>query len=215
MRRLALLSLSAAMVMASSAVAQEQPAPAPAAEPAPAAQAAPVQDGVAPTPPPAEAPATPPPPPPAPTDVTSVAILGALDRVCRPLVAGGNLEQLAKANGFKKKREMWSWAYAKGYQMTLLASTTNPNVCTLEIDYPIDGLTPVIVDLHNWAMARQWALYRNDKYTTDMERSTRSWELRGETQDEAVVLMSVRKADGTPVSKKADRAEVLYSLTKR
>lgn len=223
MRRLALMSLSA-FALATSAIAQEQPAPAPQAEPAPAPaaepapaapQAAPLQDGVAPTPPAAEAPVAPPAPPPAPTDATSIAILSALDNVCRPLVAGGNLDQLAKTQGFKKRREMWSWQYAKGYQITLLTSTTNPNVCTLEVDYPINGLEPVIIDLHNWAMGRQWTLYRNDKYTTDMERSTRSWELRGDTQDEAVVLMSLRNADGTPVSKKADRAEVLYSLTKR
>jgi len=238
MRRLALLSLSAS-VLATTAFAQDpvpatppavpeaaQPAPAvpevPAApEAAPAApaapQAAPLVDGVPPAPPaPAapEAPVAPPAPPPAPTDATSVAILNAIEKVCQPLVAGGDLKSLAPSLGFKQKRGMWTWAYAKGYQIVVLPQGTNPGVCTLQVNHPVNGITPVIVDLHNWAMAKQWTLYRNDKYTTDQERSTRSWELRETNQTEAVVLMSVRKADGSPLARNSDFAEVLYSVQK-
>lgn len=223
MRRIALLSLTAASVLASAAFAQDPMPAAPPADPAvvpaaPAAapqQAAPLVDGVPPAPPaPAPVEAAPPPPPPAPTDVTSVAILNVVERLCQPLVTGGNLDQLAPALGFKKKRDLWTWAYAKGYTIVALPQGTNPGVCTLQITHPVNGLTPVIVDLHNWAMARQWTLHRNDKYVTDQERSTRSWELRGETQAEALVLMSARKADGTPLSKNSDYAEVFYSLQK-
>lgn len=229
MRRLALLSLTAATVLATAASAQDPAAPVappavpatpvPAAEPAvpavPAApQAAPVEAGVAPVLPAPEAPPAPPPPPPAPTDATSVAILGAVARVCEPLVVGGDLNTLAPAAGFKKKRDMWTWAYAKGYTITILPPGTNPGLCTLQVTHPVDGVTPVIVDLHNWAMARQWTLYRNDKYVTDQERSTRSWELRGEHQTEALVLLSVRKADGTPLARNSDFAEVLFSIQK-
>jgi len=236
MRRLVLLSLTAATALATAAFAQdpatptvpeavpavpavpatpEVPAVPAAPEVAPAApQAAPVEAGVAPVLPAPEAPPAPPPPPAAPTDVTSIAILGAVGRVCEPLVAGGDLAKLAPAAGFKKKRDQWVWQYAKGYQIIVLPQGTNPGVCTLQITHPVDGVTPVIVDLHNWAMARQWTLYRNDKYVTDQERSTRSWELRGATQTEALVLLSVRKADGTPLNRKNDYAEVLYSVQK-
>ncbi|MES2034532.1 MAG: hypothetical protein V4466_10170 [Pseudomonadota bacterium] len=233
MRRLALLSLTAASVLATAAFAQEtipatpavpaapEAAPAvpavpatPAAPAAAAPQAAPTEAGVAPVLPAPEAPPAPPAPPPAPTDVTSVAILGAVSRVCEPLVAGGDLTQLAPAAGFKKKRDQWVWQYAKGYQITVLPQGTNPGVCTLQVTHPIDGLTPVIVDLHNWAMAKQWTLYRNDKYVTDQERSTRSWELRGQNQTEALVLLSVRKADGTPLARNSDYSEVLYTVQK-
>lgn len=235
MRRLALLSLSAS-VLATTAFAQDPvTAPAPAApeaaQPVPATpatpeaapavpaapQAAPLVDGVPPAPPaPAapEAPAAPPPPPPAPTDATSIAILNAVEKVCQPLVAGGDLKQLATSLGFKLKRGSWTWAYAKGYQIVVLPQGTNPGVCTLQVTHPVNGVTPVIVDLHNWAMARQWTLYRNDKYVTDQERSTRSWELRGANQTEALVLMSARKPDGSPLNRNSDFAEVIYTIQK-
>jgi hypothetical protein len=200
MRSHALLGLTAAAVFATAAFAQETPATPP-AEPTPA--------------PAAEAPApAPPPPPPAPTDVTSLAVLDTLTRVCAESVRGGNMAQLAPAAGFKKKKDVWVKTYTKGYTMTLLPPGTNPQVCNLIVDHPVNGVTPVIIDLHNWAMGRQWELYRNDKFVTDMERTTRSWELRTATETEAVVLMTVRKANGAPLSSRADRTELLYSLYK-
>lgn len=193
MRSHALLGLTAAAVFATAAFAQETPAPA-AAEPAPAPEA--------------------PPPPAAPTDIASLTVLDTLTRVCAQSVRGGDMEKLARAAGFKKKRDLWVKSYTKGYTITITPPGTNPQVCSVAIEHPVDGVKPIIIDLHNWAMAKGWDLYRNDKIVSDMERTTRSWEMRGETEQEAVVLVTVRKPNGEPVSKRADRTELLYTLYK-
>lgn len=197
MRSHVLLGLTAAAVFATAAFAQETPAT-PAAEPAAPAVETP--------------PAPPPPPPPAPTDLSSITILDTLTRVCAQSVRGGDMSALAPAAGFKKKKDLWVKTYAKGYTISIIPPGTNPRVCSVVLEHPIDGVTPIIIDLHNWAMAQGWFLYRNDRYVTDMERTTRSWESRGQGDQEAVVLMTVRKVDGSPVSKKFDRTEFLYTL---
>lgn len=206
MRSPALLGLTAAAVFAATAFAQDYPAttPAPEAASAPAAVAPAVE-----APPVVEAP---PAPPPVPTDATSLAVLDVLTRVCAQSVRGGDLKALATAAGFKLRRDLWVKQYAKGYQISIAPPGTNPQVCSVTLDYPVNGIAPVIVDVHNWAMGKGWDLYRNDQILTDMDRTTRSWEMRGETELEAVVLVTVRKPNGAPFSNKGDRAELLYSL---
>ena len=186
MRSPALLGLTVTAIFATGAFAQDTQTP-PAPAPAPAA---------------------------APTDVTSLAVLDVLSRVCAQSVRGGDMKALATAAGFKLKRDLWVKQYAKGYQISISPPGTNPQVCSVTLDHPVNGITPVIVDVHNWAMGKGWELYRNDQILTDMDRTTRSWEMRGVTELEAVVLVSVRKPNGAPLSNKADRAELLYSLYK-
>lgn len=221
MRSPVLLGLTAAAALATTAFAQEAPAPAPVPVAPAAPVAAPEPAVPAPAPAPAAAPAVaevpvaPPAPPPAPTDITSINVLNVLDRICNPLVRGGDLNKLAPAQGFKKKKDLWVLAYMKGgYTITVRPPGTNPEVCTVDVSHPIDGAGPLIIDLHNWAMQRDWNLIRNDKVVQDVERTTRSWELAANGQLEAVVLVSTRKADGSPLSKKADQTQLLYSLYK-
>lgn len=219
--RVALLALVAAGAISSVAIAQDAPAPqpAPGAQPAPApaepaappVPADPAAAAPAPAPEVPPAPPAPPPPPPAPTDVTSLAVLNVLERICIPMAQGQDLAGLAKPLGFKLKKDMWVQQYAKGYTITVHPAGSNPGVCNVDIDHPIDGITPVIVDLHNWAMARDYSLYRNDKYDTDMQRSTRSWEKNTDTSQEAVVLVTVRKLGDKPMTSKTDHTELLYS----
>jgi hypothetical protein len=212
MRRLALLSLTAAGLLASAAVAQEQPV-APAAPAAPEAPAAPVAE----TPPAPEAPPAPPPPPPEPTDITTLAVINTIERVCSPMVRGTNIAQLAPSLGFKKKRDVWTWAYAKGYSVSIQPSSTNPTVCTIDVNHPVETVAPaatLATDLHYWAQRQGggWYLARFDKYVTDMERTTRSWEKEGDTEGQALVLMTERKTDGAPVNAKYDHTQVLFSI---
>ncbi len=206
MRSHALLGLTAAAVFATAAFAQETPA-------TPTAEPTPVPAAEVPAPPPEPTPA-PPAPPPVPTNVTSLAVLDVLTRVCAESVRGGDMKALAAQAGFKLKKDVWVRTYTKGYTISVSPPGTNPQVCNVVVLHPVDGVTPVIIDLHNWAMGKGWDLYRNDKSVTDMERTTRSWEMRGETEQEAVVLVTVRKPNGAPLSSKADRTELLYSLYK-
>lgn len=207
MRRLALLSLTVAGAIAGSAIAQEQPA-APVAPEAPAAPA-PVEA--------APEPEAPPAPPPVPTDVTSLTVMNVIERVCTPMVRGTPIAQLAPALGFKKKKDVWVLVYQKGYLLSIQPSTTNPNICTIDVNHPVEATAPaatLATDLHYWAVRQGggWYLARFDKYVTDMERTTRSWEKEGDVEGEALVLMTERKINGAPVNAKYDHTQVLFSI---
>lgn len=213
MRRLALLSLTAAGLLAGAAVAQEQPAPAPAPALAPV-EAAPVVAAPVEAVPVEEAP---PAPPPAATDATSLAVMDVIERVCTPMVRGTPIAQVAPALGFKRKRDVWTWVYQKGYQLSIQPSFTNPNVCTIDVNHPVESVAPaatLATDLHYWAVRQGggWYLARFDKYVTDMERTTRSWEKEGDAEGEALVLMTERKVDGQPVNPKYDHTQVLFRI---
>lgn len=225
--RLALAGLFAVCGLAPAAMAQstDQPAPAPstpAAAPSapvastPADQAPPAAMAV---PAPAAAPETPPPPPPAPpTDPAAIAVLSALESVCIPLVDGGDINKLAKADGFRKSGDNFVMRQ-KTFQLTLLAQGSNPGQCHVDIIHPVDPeapAKPIVVALHNWAaVSRNWSLYRNDKNViAGQEYTTRSWEVDADGKHSALVLTTIRKADGTPSGHGSDTSEMLYSATK-
>ena len=192
---------------------QTPPAAAP-AEVAPvavpmAADVAPVAVPVPAAPPVVEAP---PPPPPPPTEPTTVRALALIENLCKPLIAGGDPAAVTKSLGFKKKRESFVLTLAKPTVFTITPSPSNKNVCRLEIDHPIGVDKDMTVGLHNWAIARGFKLERNDEFTTDMKRHTRSWEKSVDGKYEALVMVTTRKPDGSPFSRNADRTTVMYSV---
>jgi len=201
-----------------------QPAalPTPAPVPAPVAE---VPPATLPTPTPAPVPApavepipvpvveAPPAPPPAPTDPTTIQVLNVVEQVCKPLVQGGDLPSLAKPLGFKKNRDgMWVLSLSKPYQIGVLPPGSNQNVCDIDIMHAVGGDEPLTVGVHNYAIARGFTLYRNDEYTTDLKRHTRSWELTANGKTEALVLVTERKPDGSSVGKNADHSTLMYSI---
>ena len=233
--RATLVSLIALSLAAPAAFAQmpaTTPAPDPAA-PAPATAAP-----IAPTPAPAEPmatpaptgaapstgtapgvapvePAAPPGPPPAPTDPTAIALISTLENVCVPAVAGGKMDKLAKAGGYRKSGENYVMK-GKGFQLTVLAPGSNPQTCHVDIVSPVDPeapAKPLVVALHNWAaVSRGYTLYRNDKNVANsQELTTRSWEHSEQPgKDDALVLTTFRKADGAP-SGGHETSQMLFS----
>ncbi|MFI4974287.1 MAG: hypothetical protein ACHP84_07115, partial [Caulobacterales bacterium] len=159
----------------------------------------------------------PPPPPPPPTDPTAIAVLSVLEHVCIPGAAQANLAQAAKAAGFRKSGDNWV-VKTKDYTLTVEPTPTSPNQCHVDVTHPIDLEAPgrpIVVALHDWAViARGWSLYRNDKnVVAGQEFTTRSWE---NTQDgnhgEALVFVTIRKADGTPSARDVDTSQLIYSV---
>ncbi len=224
--RVAILSLLAASALtatiAVSAVAQEPaPAPTPAPTPAPAAPEvapAPAPQALPVAPAPVAAPEPPPPPPPppaAPTEATSVLFNDVLNRVCKPLVRGGDISKLAPQLGLKlKKRDnVWEKTWAQGMKVTLRDPGVNKNVCTVTIQHPIDGLTATITDIHNKAIYEGWTLEDNAKRTADLERTNRKWSHFEGNAREDVVLMTVRKVGGAPLNSKYDQTDLIYAIT--
>ena len=106
-----------------------------------------------------------------------------------------------------------------GYQFTAQAPGSNPNQCHIDLVHAIDPeapAKPLVVALHNWAVfGHGWSLYRNDKNVSDgQEFTTRSWEHSADGKSEALVLTTLRKADGTPTKASADTSMMIYSVTK-
>ncbi|MDP3853101.1 hypothetical protein [Phenylobacterium sp.] len=235
--RTAIVSLIAIAGVATGAMAQTpptEPAPPPAAPPAatmtPAPEAAPPV--VTPAPDATMAPAAPPaaeaPPPPPPEKVYTIPTTGAegqiidvLNRVCKPLVKGGNLEQLMKGMpGYKKNRRDGTYTatlVAKPYTVTIWPTGSNKDVCRMVVNYQIGAETPIIVGLNIFSFLHQPELLqqRND-YTPSPEykRVTNTWEYLTDHESIGLVFMQLKKPDGASVNKNWDMAEVLYSERK-
>ena len=184
----------------------------PQAAPAPA----PVAPEAAPTPPPPPPP--PPAPPAAPTDPAAIALQSVLETVCIPAANGGDLAKLAKAAGYRKFGDNYVYKHAN-FQFTIQAPGSNPTQCHVDLVHPVypqAPAAPLVVALHNWAaVSRGWTLYRNDKNVdSGQEFTTRSWEHSADGKNEALVLITVRKADGSPVRGNVDTSTMIYSVTK-
>ena len=220
--RQALVSLFAAAAFAAPALAQEAtpavPAvptetPATPAQPAlpeasPSTQTVPAVQ----TPAPAPAVETPPAAPAVPTEPTTIRTLSLVETLCQPLAQGGDPAAVTKSLGFRKKRSTYTLKVDRTTQFSVTPSASNPNVCTLQIDHPIGVDKDITVGLHDWAVARGYTLYRNDEFTTDMKRHTRSWEKTADGKTEALVMITIRKPDGSSFSRHADRTTVMYSV---
>ncbi len=225
--RLALASLIALGVV-STAVAQEQPAPAAAPAPAPAAapvdqaapadQAAPVVPAPAAGTPEAAAAAAAPEAvrPPPPTDPVSVKILSVLDTICKPAVVGGDFNALAKAAGFKKKKDLWTLDLGKPYQIVLDNPGSNKNVCTLNVQHAQgpDQAQHLATALHDWATwenSPQLKLIRNDQLVTDVKRLTVTWDNNAAGGKAGLVYVRIKKLDDSSIGKNFEQAQILYT----
>jgi hypothetical protein len=230
--RLALVSLMA-LAASANAFAQTAPAPPPAAEappPAPATMTAPAPDAAT-TLPPAEttpapaasdtppAPPAPPPPPAPPTDPAAIAVLDVLQKVCIPAANGGNLAQLAKADGMRKNNDMTFSLKQKDFTLAIQNPGSNPNQCHVVVTHPADLESPgrpIIVALNDWAgVTNGWSLYRNDKNVqSGVQFTTRSWQLDWNGTEQSLVFTTKRKPDGTPLHQNTDESELIYGVMK-
>ncbi len=189
----------------------------PPATPTPAAP--PPATAAAPAAPPAAAPETPAPapeaPPAAPTDPVAIALLDTLQSVCVPAVKGGNLASLTKTAGYRKTGDNFVYK-GKGFQLTVESPGSNPNQCHVDIIHPADPAAPaqtMVIALHNWAaIDRDYSLYRNDKNVSgSVEYTTRSWEHTADGKHQALVITTMRKADGSPAKGASDTSQMIFS----
>ena len=214
--RTAIISLLAAGI-ATSAAAQTAPPAAPAQTPATAPAAAPA---VVPTP--ATAPA------PEPEKVYAVPttgevgqIIDVINRICVPLVRGGDISKLAtKSLGFKYSRREGTYTQTlqtKPYTLTVFSPGSNKDVCRIALNYTLNGEKPIIVGLNIFSLLHQPELLqqRNDFVpATDYKRITNSWEHFTDRESIGLVFLQLKKPDGSSVSDKWDMGEVLYSERK-
>ena len=189
---------------------------APAAAPEAAAPAAPAA--------PVEAPAAPAEPPPAlPTTGDGAVLISTIEKLCVPLVRGGNLDALAKATpGFKVNRRDSSWTMPlggdKAYTLTIFASGSNKDVCRGEIHYAIGQTDPIVKDLvvYSFLHKPELILQANYVQTTGdgIKRVQRSWEHLEPNAIQAVNFTTLSKPDDTPTAKGYQVAEFYYQERK-
>jgi hypothetical protein len=143
-------------------------------------------------------------------------VIDTVEKICKPSVKGGNLDQLAKANGFAMKKKLWTKSMAtKPYQIVVQPkSTANPNVCTLTIDFPAETGQILANGLHAWASREDPIMQSQNVYAVPpvgkIKRTTLSWETKTEGAYSAMSVGLLRTADDKPVLKGADQAELLF-----
>jgi hypothetical protein len=191
----------------------------------PAADAAPAPPATeAAAPPPAADAAVPAPaagpdeaPPVLPTTGAEGQIIDVINRVCKPLVKGGDLDALAGGLSYKKNRRDGSYTATlveKPYTLTIWPQGSNKDVCRLTVNYAINGEKPIISGLNIFAFLHQPRLdpQRNDFVPgAEFKRITNSWEYFTDKDSTGLVFVQLKNLDGSPVNSKYDTAEVLYS----
>jgi hypothetical protein len=206
--RTAFVTLILAAGLAGGAVAQTADV---AAQPAPAASV-PVTPAPAAEPPPA-----------LPTSGDGAEVLAALDQVCLPAVRGGNLEDLAKANGYKLNRREQTWGKPlggqKNYSIVLFPQGSNKDVCFAELRYAMGKDEEIAKALNVWAFTRQPPLDPTANYTQPVDpdglkRVRRSWEYLSASQSIGLNFSTVRKPDDTQVAKNYDQGTLQYQERK-
>lgn len=208
--RTAIVSLIALAGFATAAHAQ------PAADPAPPAVQAPAASPTAAAPAPA-APAVDEKSYVLPTTGAEGQVIDVINRVCKPLVKGGDLGQLAGGLGYKKNKREGTYVATlveKPYTLTIWPQGSNKDVCRLTLKYGIDQEKPIIVGLNIFSFLHKPELLqqRNDFVpATDFKRITNSWEYFTDHESIGLVFLQLKKPDGSPVGKAWDEAEVLYS----
>ena len=227
--RTVLATLIIAAGLAATAQAQDQaPMAAPAPAPTPAPMATPVEAPPAPVAPPATpAPeATPAPvaeaPPTLPTTGDGAVIINFIEKICVPLVRGGKLDDLAKAQGMKLNRKEGSWTMPlggdKNYTLTVLPLGSNKDVCRADVHYATGQSDPIVKALVVWSFLHQPELILQANYVNvdgdGIKRIRKSWEHFDSAESRAVNFTTLSKPDDTPLYKNFDAGEVYYQERK-
>jgi hypothetical protein len=236
--RIALASLLATSVLVSAAQAQTPAPAAPAtppttATPAPAAPAAPAtaapDAAAAPAAPAAPAAEAAPPPPTVPNTGDGAVIISLIEKVCVPLVRGGNLDDIAKANaatlGLKKNRRDGTWSMplgltpaSKDYVINIVPPGSNKDVCRAEVHYAVNEDKPIVNAVNIWAFLHQPELILQANYVAvdpdGVKRVRKSWEHLDATSSTAVNFSTWTKPDDTSLNAKFSTGEIFYQERK-
>jgi hypothetical protein len=192
-----------------------QPPGAPATTPAPAAAAP-----ATPAAPAEEAPPT------LPTTGDGAAIISLVEKVCVPLVRGGNLDDIAKANaatlGLRKNRRDNSWTMPLGtnrdYNVTILPVGANKDVCRGEVHYALNQDKPIVEAINIWSFLHKPELILQANYVAvdpdGIKRVRKSWEHLDSTSSTAINFSTWTKPDDTPLNPKYSTGEIFYQERK-
>jgi hypothetical protein len=159
------------------------------------------------------------PPPTLPTTGDGAAIIQVLEKVCVPLVRGGNLDQLAaQLPGARKNRREGTWSMPLGgsrdYNITIEPPGVNKDVCLADVHYKIGGDDDIVKALNVWSFLHKPELILQANYVeTDadgVKRTRKSWEHLESASSTAVNFTTWRKPDDTPLNRNYDTGQLFY-----
>jgi len=194
------------------------------------ATAQPAAPGAAPAAAPGAAPATPPAQadqaaaaPTLPTTGPGAVLINIVEKVCVPLVRGGNLDQLApQIPGAKKNRRDNTWTVPLGgnrdYQVIISPPGVNKDVCRGEVHYGFDDEKAIVSAFNIWSFLHQPELILQANYVEvdadGVKRVRKSWEHVDQASSTAVNFSEWTKPDDTPLNKGYATGELYYQERK-
>ena len=188
------------------------------AAPATAAPGAPAPDATA--APAADAPPT------LPTTGDGATIISLVEKVCVPLVRGGNLDDIAKANaatfGLKKNRRDGTWSMplgtGKDYSITIVTPGINKDVCRGEVHYAVGEDKPIVSAVNIWSFLHQPELILQANYVAvdpdGVKRVRKSWEHFDSANSTAINFSTWTKPDDSSLNAKYSTGEIYYQERK-
>lgn len=197
--------------------------PAPTTSPAPLSQPSPVAPAAPATPAAAAPPAAAEPAPEVPTTGDGAVIVSVLEKVCVPMVRGGNLDQLApQLPGMKKNRRDMSWSMPLGgdrnYNLTIFPQGVNKDVCLAEVHFGVGQDAAITKAVNIWSFLHKPELILQANYVAvdadGVKRVRKSWEHLESNSSTAVNFTTWRKPDDSPLNRSYDTGQLYYQERK-
>jgi hypothetical protein len=152
-------------------------------------------------------------------------VLNLVEKVCVPLVRGGNLADLVKQNptlGLKLNRRDGTYTMPlggdKNYTITLSPSGVNKDVCRGEVHYAIGGEKPIVGAVNVWSFLHQPELILQANYVAvdpdGIKRVRKSWEHLDATSSTAINFSTWTKPDDSSLNAKFATGEIYYQERK-
>jgi hypothetical protein len=149
----------------------------------------------------------------APPSGIGASVAQVIDKACLPLIHGQNIKTVAQAVGLKRSHDAWILPLAGGVEQITLSppTTANPDVCTLNLSYEVDGTKALVDTLSGWAAAQTPPLAAGDA-AYQLSPGVTSWTWTSDTAEahEALVFNAQRTPDGKPLGRNADLGVILF-----
>ncbi|MDE2486467.1 MAG: hypothetical protein KGO51_03640, partial [Alphaproteobacteria bacterium] len=158
-------------------------------------------------------------PPTLPTTGDGAVIVQLLDKVCVPLVRGGNLDQLAhQMPGARKDRRDGTWSIPLGgkrdYRVILQPPGVNKDTCLAEVHFAVGQDQPIADAVNIWSFLHKPELVLQANYVNvdpdGIKRVRKSWEHLESNSSMAVNFTTERKPNGEPLDRNYDTGELFY-----
>jgi hypothetical protein len=147
-------------------------------------------------------------------------IIQALEKVCIPLVRGGNLDQLApQIPGARKNRRDGTWTAPLGgasrdYNITFQPQGVNKDVCLADVHFAIGGDAEIVKAVNVWSFLHKPELILQANYVAvdadGVKRVRKSWEHLESASSTAVNFTTWRKPDDSPLNRNYDTGQLYY-----